>query len=97
MQLATVKPTLINCYNRRYYRSANGNYRITIDSEMEFYAINARQNFFLHQHVDLKNFVLELKYNQDNDEFAREISTLFPFRVTRSSKYIDGIERLIEF
>ena len=36
--------------------------------------------------------VFELKYEPEHDEEARRISSWFPFRMTRSSKYVTGLQ-----
>ena len=41
---------------------------------------------------DDKNVVIELKYNNDLNEKAAEVSNKLPFRLTKNSKYVTGIE-----
>ena len=94
LQLISLKPSLINRYSRNYYRSSDGDYRVTLDDGMQFYSINSWQNNYLHKAADIGNIVLELKYNQDKDQRAKHMVTLFPFRMTRSSKYLNGIKKL---
>lgn len=93
--LMQFRPVLINRYSRSYYRSADGNYRITIDSDLDFYAIKSFQNSYMHKYTRNNILVLELKYDHDKDQYARQISTLFPFRLTRNSKYLDGLQKLM--
>ena len=94
VELLALEPSLLNRYCRKYYQSADSDYRITIDSEMEFFRVNLRYNSFLHQLVDRVNTVCELKYDSDRDLDAERISNFFPFRMTKSSKYLNGIEAL---
>jgi SPX domain protein involved in polyphosphate accumulation len=93
-ELGRLKPVLINRYARRYYLSADRRFRITIDSQMAFFAGPAHGDARLRQVIDRDNTVLELKYNHENDVEADRISGYFPFRLTRSSKYVRGIESL---
>ncbi len=86
--------SLLNRYKRKYFLSANKKYRITIDSDMKIFKLAPYQNNFLCEFTDYSNTILELKYNETDDEFVDEISTFFPFRMTRSSKYVDGITKL---
>ena len=95
VQLISLKPTILNRYSRWYYRSANGDYRLTIDNDMEFYEINTGTNTYLHKHVDVRSVVLELKYEQHKDRDACDIANFFPFRMTRNSKYLSGVESLM--
>ena len=95
LQLTMLKPTLLNRYHRRYYRSADGNYRVTLDSDMEFYSVGTDSNSHLRKYADFSNTVLELKYDRDKDQAAQDIVNLFSFRMTRNSKYLNGIEKTI--
>jgi len=94
IQLPALEPALLNRYSRRYYLSADGQYRITLDSEMQFYSISNYHNSYLHRHRDLTNVVLELKYDSRQDRRAHNITKHFAFRMTRSSKYLAGVESL---
>ena len=90
--LTLLHPTLFNCYERRYFLSACGKFRITLDYNQRFY------------HPELDNFsasarsiakrvvVLELKYAMEDDFLARSISQQFSARVSRNSKYVQGID-----
>lgn len=95
LQLAALKPTILNRYYRSYYQSADGNYRITLDSNMEYYSLNVGPNSYSQKYTDLTNTVLELKYDRKNDCFAHKITNHFSFRMTRNSKYISGVEALV--
>lgn len=94
LRLQTLKPVLLNRYCRKYYQSADKNFRITIDYDMEFYKIAPIYNCFLNKSVDWRNTLIELKYDHDMEHYAESISNYFPFRVSKISKYIYGIERL---
>ena len=37
---------------------------------------------------------MELKYNKKHDVNAHKISSHFPYRVTKSSKYVNGINSM---
>jgi len=91
--LISLKASLFNRYRRKYFQSADRKWRLTIDSEMEFYQIRTNINTFLHKSVDLINTVVELKYDPKEDQYVEKISNHFPFRMTKSSKYVNGMER----
>ena len=93
MKLKSMKPVLLNRYSRKYFQSVNRDYRITVDTDIVFYRINCRNNSFLKKMTEDVNVVLELKYNQDMDDNASFITNHFPFRLTKSSKFVSGIER----
>jgi len=89
-----LSPSLLNRYSRKYFQSANGFYRITIDSDLCFYEINKRNNTFLNQSVDRDSVILELKYDRQHDSGAAQITSHFPFRNTKSSKYVNGVHKV---
>ncbi len=91
------QPVLLNRYHRGYYRSADGNYRITLDTQLEYYGVHSGMNYFLQRHVDRSGCVLELKYDQIHDGSAADMAGYFPFRMTRNSKYLTGLEALSHF
>jgi len=87
-------PTLLNRYARTYHQTGDKKYRITIDSQQIFYRIQTVHNTFLEQYHDKQNVILELKYNQSHDCNANRIVSQFPFRVSKSSKYVQGVQRI---
>ncbi len=92
LELKNLKASLLNRYSRKYFLSADGKFRMTLDTDLISYRIDHFNNSFLHQ-TDHKNIViLELKYGQDMDDHADLIVRHFPFRLTKSSKYVSGIE-----
>ena len=93
LDLKFLFPTLLNCYQRTYYLSFDKKFRITLDNKMEFYSINPIVNHFK-LFSDEEKVVVELKYNRINSGGANYITKYFPFRITKNSKYVLGIERL---
>jgi SPX domain protein involved in polyphosphate accumulation len=94
MGLKAMTPMLLNRYGRKYFLSADGSFRITLDTDLSFYPLASRNNSFLHKWWDDLNVILELKYARDKDHEADAVTSAFPFRLTRSSKYVSGLERL---
>ena len=94
LEMISLEPALLNRYNRKYAQSSDGNYRITVDTNMMFYDINSHNNLFLNKAVDYSNTVVELKYNYNKDDCAEHIVKYFPFRLSKSSKYVTGIEAI---
>ncbi|MFC2175241.1 VTC domain-containing protein [archaeon] len=92
-ELKPLKPVLLNTYSRKYFLSADKNYRVTIDRGMDYYRILQRDNLFL-GHKPAAGVVVELKYGQSADDGAGAITNHFPFRLTKSSKYVSGVEAL---
>jgi len=83
--------TLLNYYKRKYFQSADKKFRITIDTGMRFNKIEPINNNFLNSYIDYNNTIMEIKYNENNDRDIENITNCFPFRMTKSSKYISGL------
>jgi hypothetical protein len=92
LDLISLEIVLLNRYRRKYFQSADRRYRITIDTDMEFYQVRVYNNIFLHKSVDLITTVVELKYAPAEDQHIEQITNYFPFRMTKSSKYVNGIK-----
>jgi SPX domain protein involved in polyphosphate accumulation len=92
--LSDLEPTLVNCYRRHYYQSADRKYRLTLDSGLEFFRVRPGHNAWLCKTPHCPFQVVELKYDQAHANGADEIAAAFPFRVTRMSKYVFGLDSL---
>jgi hypothetical protein len=93
-QLMTMECTLLNHFKRKYFQSVNKDFMLTIDSEITYYAIRTGENTFLNKSVETSVLVLEIKYPPDMDDIASNITNFLPFRLSRNSKYINGIEKI---
>ena len=85
---------LLNRYSRRYFLSADGHFRVTLDVGLESYEIAPFQNTFLRKREDPNGTIIEFKYDQNQNEMADRLTNVLPFRVSRSSKYIAGLENI---
>jgi len=94
LKLKTLEPVLLNRYSRKYFQTADKNYRITIDTDLVFYRLSYQSNSFLNKLTNDINVILELKYDHDMDHNVDYITTHFPFRLSKSSKYVAGIGKL---
>ncbi|MEM8487322.1 MAG: polyphosphate polymerase domain-containing protein [Bacteroidota bacterium] len=93
-ELAHLEPTLLNRYRRTYYLSGDKRFRATIDTQLSFKDIFRPVHLSRRRTAKSDFTVLELKYAIKDDEDANIISSAFPFRVTKSSKYTLGIASL---
>ena len=93
-ELKSLRPTLLNTYRRTYFLAANQLFRLTFDEQLTYHRINNYFNTFKIQHQTPNHFILELKYALPQDTAANEISQYFPFRMDKSSKYVNGIDFL---
>jgi VTC domain. len=89
--LHPLRATLLNTYHRRYFLSADGKFRITLDESMAYYRFDYPRAHFMAIHSTPNNLILELKYLPNEDKLAHKISEKFPFRMDKSSKYVNGI------
>lgn len=90
-------PTLLNSYSRKYYLSADTRFRITIDFNLLYYKIDKRLNNFNFKPKHDENKIIELKYGLNDDKDANAISTQFPFRLNKNSKYVNGVNTIKQF
>ncbi|MCD4793742.1 MAG: polyphosphate polymerase domain-containing protein [Bacteroidales bacterium] len=91
-EILALSPTLLNRYKRKYFIDFSKKFRTTIDSEIEYFQISSGNNSFRNKNSDRNSIILELKYNQEDNINASAVSSQFPFRMTKNSKYINGIE-----
>lgn len=92
--LLSLRFSLMNRYRRAYFASIDGKFRITIDSDLEFMSPIFPQHHFLRRAEREMTAILELKYDETHDDEAGVISNYFPFRMTKSSKYVSGIRQV---
>lgn len=88
-----LKPALLNRYSRQYFISFNEKFRLTLDSELMYFAIGSKNNTFFESYTS-SDVIVELKYNREFDDVASAVTNRIPFRLTKSSKYVNGIELL---
>ncbi len=89
-RLLLLYPTLLNTYQRSYFGTADGKFRMTIDWDLHFYP-PLHKTAFSQYPLSQKGVVLELKYEEAEDELANEIFRYLPFRQTKNSKYVTGL------
>ena len=88
-------PVLLNRYNRKYFLSHDGKVRVTIDNKLVFFdqrfksALNIK-----HSANNPDFFVVEFKFNRDDREWASQYIQTIPIRVSKSSKYCNGLRFL---
>lgn len=88
--LIGLEPVMANRYHREYYATPDRRFRATIDSDLTYVAVGRHRPA-----VRRRRFViLEVKYERRWDQCAHEICAEFPFRITKFSKYADGLAML---
>jgi len=86
-------PILVNRYYREYYRSMWGECDLTVDTGYRFFdqRLASRPNLS-HPVPTARGMVIELKFPAGGEQAVREIASRFPFRLTKSSKYVLGVQ-----
>lgn len=87
----TLLPTLINSYQRSYYESFSGKFRMTIDWNLSYFSLLSARRFTRYNLSDSAS-ILEIKYEQKYDDIADDIFRFIPFRYSKSSKYVTGMQ-----
>ena len=88
---SNLTPTLHNTYHRSYYISQDGYYRITIDSKQTFKMPFSKMQ---HHKTTVYPVIVELKFDKEHENRAREITDYLPFRQTKNSKYTNGVTEI---
>ena len=83
-------PTLFNTYQRSYFGTSNGKFRITIDRDLAYHSMLTGDYFTRFSRKD-DSVVLELKYEEGEDDAAQFVMQYLGFRQTKSSKYVTGM------
>lgn len=83
-------PTLVVSYKRSYYESFDRKIRFTIDEDLKY--IKYDKYFTSASIVKSEDIVLEIKYSYDDASLVSNLLDKFPLRLTKYSKYIQGIE-----
>src|SRR5437899_8789065 len=88
-----LEPSLFNRYRRHYFVSADARYRLTVDSELQFGAVRKNNGAELFLSPIDGDPILELHLDANGHENGSLVANALPFRMTRCSKYVLGIER----
>ena len=92
-----VSPTLLNSYCRRYFLSSDNKFRVTLDFDLLYHKIEKRCNNFKTKPSSDPNKIVELKYKLEDDSLANKVTTQFPFRLNKNSKYVNGVNTIKQF
>lgn len=84
------RPTLLNSYNREYFALLDHSVRITFDRGLSFYPITSEYGQILNCYVQ-RDCIMEVKYSEDFRLEAESFMNSLPFRMTRNSKYVQGL------
>lgn len=89
-----LRPTILNNYQRSYYGTADQKFRVTVDWDLRYAGLHvAGQLLYL---TPPENAVIvEVKYDAELDNAAERIFKYLPYRQTKNSKYVTGVENVL--
>ena len=94
-EMKNLSAKLLNSYTRKYFLSADGRFRVTLDTNLKFIYTDISKQSLIWKNLNSRSSIVELKYSSKDDFDAREISSRFRFRMTKSSKYVLGIQNTV--
>jgi hypothetical protein len=83
-------PTSINTYTRSYYSDYLSKFRITFDKNIKYYSFHNKIKL---QKSD-ERIIVEIKYDNENDNYTNELLNFLNFRLAKNSKYVNGIDAI---
>ncbi|MDB4285785.1 polyphosphate polymerase domain-containing protein [bacterium] len=86
-----LQPVLLNSYKRSYYTSMDGVFRVTIDHDLRYHSLLLGPSFTRYSVKD-SAIVLEIKYEEEEDNKANLITRHLPLRQGKHSKYVKGVQ-----
>ena len=89
-----LRPSLCNSYERIYFQDASKNFRITIDENLQYYSINNSNQINPIAQRAHDKIIMEVKYNKEIDSDFGDMAQFFKFRLSKFSKYVDGINEI---
>jgi len=90
-RLSTLQPVLLNTYERSYFKTLNGKFRVTIDDQLKYFNLRPSWNHFQYKFQEELKTVVELKYDEELNSEAEKITNQFPFRLNKNSKFVAGM------
>jgi SPX domain protein involved in polyphosphate accumulation len=83
-------PLVIVQYDRTYLESADHSIRATIDRDLHYYRITNNEIAFP-SHRD-NGLIIEIKYDQQSEDYAAHCMQYIPYRMTKNSKYVSAMQ-----
>ena len=90
--MLSLKPSLINRYQRKYFLSFDQKFRVTLDNHLKYYPVSSPEQLSSCGLKDSLGMIMELKYSPIYQLESNNITQEFPFRVIKNSKYVRGIQ-----
>lgn len=88
-------PIMINRYDRQYFVSADNNVRVTIDTNQAVWDQRSQASPNLDREANMpRTLVVEVKFSREERKLAENMLQGLPIRVSRHSKYINGVRAI---
>ena len=87
-----LQPVLLNSYHRAYYGSADGRFRLTVDTDLCYAGLWGHECFRGFDYRENAVAILEIKYEAADDVLAEALGHYLPFRRSRNSKSVNGVQ-----
>jgi hypothetical protein len=94
LALQLMEPALLNRYRRHYLLCRDGKFRLTVDSELQFAGVRSGGRPTGFSGPASTVVIIELKFAPEFAEIAGLVTNALPFRLSRFSKYVAGIQTL---
>lgn len=88
-------PVIINRYHRLYFLSADGRIRATVDTKQAVWDQRFKPYPNYNHRANLPDsMVIEFKFDRQHRDYASRVLQGMPLRVSRHSKYINGVRAI---
>ncbi len=86
-------PTIINHYQRQYFMTRDKKFRLTIDTDINYQKITP--NYVSADSLPERRIIVEIKFDQSHALEAGIVTNGFDWRLSRNSKYVNGVNLLL--
>lgn len=91
-----LEPSLYNRYERQYFEDALREVRVTVDTNLCFSAPTEAQALGNAKNPEQTDHVIvEIKFDREKTEAGMTVASSMPFRSGKFSKYVRGIEKVL--
>ena len=88
-------PSLQNAYTRSYFVDQSGVFRLTVDRDLSYNFPSRLLHNMQEASYHDERCIIEIKFDVEHFEKFNSISSAFPFRVVKHSKYVSGLLALV--
>lgn len=93
---ALLMPVLLNSYKRAYYSTNDEKFRLTLDWDLSYTGLLGTPNFKKHHIKEYNVSIVEIKYDIQHEADVDRVVQYLPFRRTKNSKYVTGVDLCIQ-